>query len=142
MAYNKKYAELGESVIDYVNDREDAIEGAFLTAHEISVNVNTITARWDSGLQISVIKLNYNGLLNTAHGSLYRSTNFLTVNFSKNFSQPPHFVKISPMDGRNIGGYPVTIRNDTVDFFILSSINRGKIETETQLSVIAVGRWK
>ena len=29
MAYNKKYAELGESVIDYVNDREDMIEGAF-----------------------------------------------------------------------------------------------------------------
>ena len=29
MAYNKKYAELGESVIDYVNDREDAIETSF-----------------------------------------------------------------------------------------------------------------
>lgn len=29
MAYNKKYAELGESVIDYVNDREDAIEQGF-----------------------------------------------------------------------------------------------------------------
>lgn len=29
MAYNKKYATLGESVIDYVNDREDAIETSF-----------------------------------------------------------------------------------------------------------------
>ena len=142
MAYNKKYAELGESVIDYVNDREDAIEGAFLTAHEISVNVNTITARWDSGLQISVIKLNYNGLLNTAHGSLYRTANPLVANFSKNFSQPPHFVKISPMDGRNIGGYPVTVRSDGIDLYMLSSINYGGVATETQVSVLAVGRWK
>lgn len=29
MAYNKKHAELGESVIDYVNNREDAIEASF-----------------------------------------------------------------------------------------------------------------
>ena len=40
MAYNKKYAELGESVIDYVNDREDAIEQGF---SDVDTDINGVS---------------------------------------------------------------------------------------------------
>ena len=42
MAYNKKYAELGESVIDYVNNREDAIEAGFDDVQDLLLKINPV----------------------------------------------------------------------------------------------------
>ena len=167
MAYNKKYAELGDNVLDYVNNREDAIEQGFNDVDGELENLETnkadksyVDTRFNSivesgsnengnwvkfadGTQICW----YNGTIalaatSTEYGSLF--TGAETWTFPMAFATSNVVVSVGLfrlLTGASWGsvGTPPTPTSVSVRYFDIASRVAG---SSASVGFFAIGRWK
>lgn len=142
MAYNKKYAELGESVIDYVNDREDKIEGAFKSFIDSGSDANGSWVKFLDGTMIYYGTIYREISVTGTVGGMFRSNNVSVPAPPASFIGRPLRLFNPVWDSNN---------TDAVIFGILEQSGSNRVDVYTPIShsllkinigFLYIGRWK
>ena len=151
MAYNKKYAELGESVIDYVNNRDDAIKQGFDTLITGGTNSDGSWIKFPDGTMICWHNISLGDITSLGKGTWedpYRTPASVNVwNFPMSFISRPqvHAQLDNQIDTWHAKSAFVSfVRPGTHSVRGIQAIRPNGASTSAIIdcSLIAIGRWK